>query len=245
MPVRDSTATILQGLFYIAGAYTLCVLLFLTIRKTLPLPSELSRKLLHFSAIIVLTTWLFAFSDWRTAELTMAIFTVATQPILTLLEKLPATSSLSKVSSERRTGELHKSLGAACLMFMLVTAACWGWLGSRNLALASIFAWGPGDAAAALAGKRFGRIKIGRTRNKSLEGTLAMLALSGISVFVILSWGGAFSPWQLLLVSGLTAMVTTVVELVTNNGLDTLFCPAAAMTVLCSAQLLFQRLAIN
>ena len=72
-----------------------------------------------------------------------------------------------------------------------------------------------------------------------------MFTLSGASVSVIFSWDGAFSPWQILLVSGLTAVVTTVVEFVTNNGLDTLFCPAAAMTVLCSAQLLFQRLAVN
>ena len=47
-------------------------------------------------------------------------------------------------------------------MFMLAVGVCWGWLGDRNLALASIFAWGPGDAAAALVGKRYGKNKIGK-----------------------------------------------------------------------------------
>ena len=47
-------------------------------------------------------------------------------------------------------------------MFMLAVGVCWGRLGDRNLALASIFAWGPGDAAAALVGKRYGKNKIGK-----------------------------------------------------------------------------------
>ena len=230
----------LQGLFCIIGAYSLCFLSILIIRKAVPISPELSRKFLHFSTIIVLTVWLYAFADWRIAEITMALFAVVAHPVLLLMRKWPATSSLSEVSSERSAGELHKSLGASCLMFMLIAGVCWGWFGDRNLALASIFAWGPGDAAAALIGKRYGKIKIGKAQNKSLEGTFAMLGLSWASVFVILSWNDTFSPWQALLISILTAVVTTVVELMTHNGLDTLFCPAAAMTILCTACSLIQ-----
>ena len=165
VPIR-----MLQGLLYVVGAYFLCASSVLFIRKIVSVPPEVSRKLLHLSAIIVLTVWLYAFADWRITEVTIVVFAVAAHPILLLLLSIkdrsikdrPAASSLSNISSERSPGELHKSLSASYLMFMLAVGVCWGWLGDRNLALASIFAWGPGDAAAALVGKRYGKNKIGK-----------------------------------------------------------------------------------
>ena len=73
-----------------------------------------------------------------------------------------------------------------------------------------------------------------------MEDALAMFGLSCVSVFVVLSWNDTFSSEQALLVSALTAVVTAAVELLTSNGLDTFFCPAAAMLILCPAHLLFQ-----
>lgn len=165
VPIR-----ILQGLLYVVGAYFLCASSVLFIRKIVSVPPEVSRKLLHLSAIIVLTVWLYAFADWRITEVTIVVFAVAAHPILLLLLSIkdrsikdrPAASSLSNISSERSPGELHKSLSASYLMFMLAVGVCWGWLGDRNLALVSIFAWGPGDTAAALVGKRYGKNKIGK-----------------------------------------------------------------------------------
>jgi len=61
-----------------------------------------------------------------------------------------------------------------------------------------------------------------------------------VSVFAVLSWNDTFSSEQALLVSALTTTVTTAVELVASNGLDTFFCPAAALLILCPAHLLFQ-----
>jgi len=55
--------------------------------------------------------------------------------------------------------------------------------------LASVLAWGLGDAAAALVGKRFGRHFVrGRLVEgcKSLEGTFAMFVVSFISVMIVL-----------------------------------------------------------
>ena len=160
VPIR-----ILQGLLYVVGAYFLCASSVLFIRKIVSVPPEVSRKLLHLSAIIVLTVWLYAFADWRITEVTIVVFAVAAHPILLLLLSIkdrPSDSSLSNIASERSPGELHKSLSASYLMFMLAVGVCWGLLGDRNLALASIFAWGPGDAAAALVGKRYGKNKIGK-----------------------------------------------------------------------------------
>ena len=53
VPIR-----ILQGLLYVVGAYFLCASSVLFIRKIVSVPPEVSRKLLHLSAIIVLTVWL-------------------------------------------------------------------------------------------------------------------------------------------------------------------------------------------
>lgn len=67
VPIR-----ILQGLLYVVGAYFLCASSVLFIRKIVSVPPEVSRKLLHLSAIIVLTVWLYAFADWRITEVTIS-----------------------------------------------------------------------------------------------------------------------------------------------------------------------------
>jgi len=166
VPIR-----ILQGLLYVVGTYFLCASSVLFIRKIVSVPPEVSRKLLHLSAIIVLTVWLYAFVDWRITEIIIVVFAVAAHPILLLLLSIkdrsikdrPTASSLSNISSERSPGELRKSLSASYLMFMLAVGVCWGRLGDRNLALAGIFAWGSGGAAAALVGRQYGKNKIGRS----------------------------------------------------------------------------------
>lgn len=162
VPIR-----ILQGLLYVVGAYFLCASFVFIVRKIVSVPPEVSRKFLHLSAIIVLTVWLYAFADWKITEITIVIFAVAAHPILLLLLSMenrsikdrPTASSLSNISSERSPGELHKSLSASYLMFMLAVGVCWGWLGDRNLALASIFAWGQGTRPPRWSGNDTGEIR--------------------------------------------------------------------------------------
>ena len=48
------------------------------------------------------------------------------------------------------------------------------------------FAWAPGDAAAALIGKMFGRHKIGISGKKSMEGSGAMAFCSFVGVLCVL-----------------------------------------------------------
>ena len=91
VPIR-----ILQGLLYVVGAYFLCASSVLFIRKIVSVPPEVSRKLLHISAIIVLTVWLYAFADWRITEVTIVVFAVAAHPILLL-------TSLDKGSVHKRS----------------------------------------------------------------------------------------------------------------------------------------------
>ena len=120
-------------------------------------------------------------------------------------------------------------------MFAALIGVCWGWLGEKYLVIASVLAWGLGDAAAALVGKRFGRHYIqGRLveGRKSLEGTLAMFAVSLCAVLGVLLANIAVPWYAYAPISALTAGVCAVVELYTRNGMDTLTCPFAAAAIL-------------
>ena len=120
-------------------------------------------------------------------------------------------------------------------MFALVIAVCWGWLGDRYLVLASVYAWGFGDAAAALVGKRFGRHKL-KFRfldgKKSLEGTLAMFIVSFVSVAVVLQIRGGIPAPGGFVTAAVTALVAALVELYSRGGNDTFTCPLASMAVM-------------
>ena len=107
---------------------------------------------------------------------------------------------------------------------------CLGWLNDKMLALASIYSWGFGDALAALIGTKFGKHKI--YKKKSLEGTLAYVIISFIIVLSILLIRGGMPWYSYLVCSFITAVVGSVVELYTPNGLDTVSCPLASMVVL-------------
>ena len=121
-------------------------------------------------------------------------------------------------------------------MFFVLICVCWGWLGQKYLVIASVIAWGFGDAAAALVGKRFGKNYIqGRMveGRKSLEGTLAMFVAAFFSVLAVLAINVSMSWSGYLLIACITAAVSAFVELFTKNGMDTLTCPfSAAFTMI-------------
>jgi len=91
-----------------------------------------------------------------------------------VLERVPGYSDLL---TERGHGEIKRSLLLVFFMFSFILLLCWGILERKYLVLASVLAWGVGDAAAALFGKKFGRIRLrgrGLSGEKTLEGFLAM-----------------------------------------------------------------------
>lgn len=86
-------------------------------------------------------------------------------------------------------------------MFAVLIFVCWGMLGENYLVIASVFAWGFGNATVALVGKRFGRYYIeGRMveRRKSLEDTLAMLIVLFLSVLMIICFQEYVSAYKAL-----------------------------------------------
>lgn len=212
-------------------------------RMLIKIPDELFRKILHSILLGSLLIFVFCFPDWLSAALGAVGFAVAVYPLLMLLERV---KNFSRVTTERKKGELKASLLLVFGMFAAVISVCWGWLGDRWLVLASVYAWGWGDAAAALAGKRWGKHKIhlGPTDGKkSIEGSAAMFLTSLFSVAVILLCRGGLGIAGYLVIPPVTAFASTIAELYSKDGYDTVICPLCAMAVLLPLIYLFGGLA--
>jgi dolichol kinase len=201
-------------------------------RLLIRIPDELFRKILHCILLGSLPVFLFRFETWWMAALEAVGFALMVYPLLAFLDRFPF---FEKLTTVRKHGELQHSLLLVFGMFAVVMAVCWGWLGDRYLAMASIFAWGLGDAAAALIGKPFGKHKI-RWRftdgKKSYEGSAAMLLISFVTLLVILTLRGGFSLPVTLLITLAVALVSTLAELYSKNGNDTIICPLCTMAAL-------------
>ena len=163
------------------------------------------------------------------------IFAAVVFPILWFFERFRAYSA---AVTERSKGELKISLLVVFSMFAVVITICRGILGDSMLVLASVYAWGFGDAAAALIGKKYGKHKI-LGGKKSWEGSLAMFAVSFVSVFVILMLRSGMPVYGYIITAIVTAFASAVVEYLTPGGFDTIACPFAAMTVLIPLTALF------
>lgn len=221
-----------RGFGLVLAYFVLCVAGVLLLRRLAPPPKEVFRKTLHHIVLCSLFLWVYGFQTWWMSPLAALLFVALVFPALSLAEWIPGYSELL---TERKPGEIKASLVAVFLMFAALISLCWGWLQERWLVFPCVFAWGFGDAAAALVGKKFGRHPLqGRLieGRKSVEGTLAMFGVSFLSVLVILlvkspaAWQGS------LVIALLAAAVCALVELYTLRGMDTLTCPLAAAAVI-------------
>ncbi|MBE6037243.1 MAG: phosphatidate cytidylyltransferase [Clostridiales bacterium] len=209
--------------FIIAATSAILVKLFTKV------PHEVFRKLLHCILLGSLLIWTLVFDVWWKALLSVVLFVLPVYPVLHFAED--RIKAYSSVLEERKKGELKNSLLVVFLMFAIVLSICWGWLGDKLLTLASVYAWGFGDAAAALIGKQYGKHKIGSSK-KSWEGTLSMFLVSFLCVAAILLYRGGLSWFHCLWIAAVTAVASAAAEFYTKNGLDTFTCPVAAMIVL-------------
>ena len=211
--------------------FVLCASTAVVLKFAVRIPPEPFRKLLHMILLGSLMVFVLAFSTWWISALAALLFAVVVYPMLALAERI---KGYSQLLVERRGGEIKSSLLLVFTMFAVVIAVCWGWLGERILVLACVYAWGPGDAAAALVGKRYGEHHYakGQLARKSVEGTAAMFLVSFAVVLLILLLRGGMSFAVCLLISVVVAAVSAVVELYTPGGLDTVTCPLADMVTL-------------
>ena len=207
-------------------------------RKLINIPDELFRKILHFILLGAYIPLCFAFEAWWMATGYALSLIVILFPALFLAQRIPMFSSFV---NERKKGEFLSSMVYAVGMMAFSIAVCWGFFGDKYLVLASIYAWGIGDALAALIGKKFGKHKIKwkiADGKKSMEGSLAMFVCAFISVFAVFLVRGGIAIPMCLCVAVLSALVCTFTELCAKNGLDTILCPVSAMVVIISMVIL-------
>ncbi len=220
------------GFAVLIGYFVLCASCAMLIRRFFKVPKEMFRKTLHMILLFSLLVWVYVFTTWWVSALAAVAFIIMVFPILSIGERF---KNYSELLTERKNGEIKYSLILVFGMFVFIICICWGWLGDKMIALACIYAWGFGDAAAALVGKRFGRHFLeGRLieGRKSIEGTLAMFIVSFLSVIIILLIRGGL-PWHgYIPIAVITAAVCAFVELYTLNGYDTVTCPFAAAAVM-------------
>ena len=216
------------GTGYSVIYYITLATIALIIRKFTKIYDELFRKMLHFILMGSVFVYLYGFEDWYSSVLSCVSFAVCVYPVLKFAERFDSYSSLL---TERNSGELKRSLLIVFFMFSVVISVCWGIFGDRLLALASVFAWGTGDAAAALIGKKYGKHKIKNTV-KSYEGTFSMFISSFLCVGIILTMRGGMGVAGYVCVSVVTAFVASVTELYSTGGNDTFTCPIASMCVM-------------
>ena len=222
----------LYGTLITALYIAVAVGIMLIARKFVSIPDELFRKTLHFILLSAYIPLCFAFEAWWMAAVFALSLIVILFPALFFAQKIPMFSSFV---NERKKGEFMSSMVYAVGMMAFSIAVCWGLFGDKYLVLASIYAWGIGDALAALIGKRFGKHKIKwkiADGKKSVEGSLAMFICALVSVFAVLVIRGGIVIPMCLLIAVLTALVCTITELCAKNGLDTILCPVSAMIVI-------------
>lgn len=223
---------LIHGAFAVLGYFAAVATIVVLLRSVFHIPNELFRKTLHFVLMFSYIPFVFGFETWWIAVL----FTIVLDLILTLnlmvLERIPAYSSFL---TERKKGELKRSNFLTFAVLALCMTICWGLMDDQYLVLACLYAWGIGDAFAALVGKTFGKHKI-RTRftdgKKSFEGSAAMFVASTAAVVLVLVLRGGMHLNGCILVAVIGAAVTTLVELVSPDGTDTVTCPVAAMAVI-------------
>ena len=212
--------------------FVVCAAIAGLLRVFTKIDDEVFRKLLHCVLLWSLVAWTFAFKHWYLAALSALAMATLFYPALALMGKIPG---FSKFMNERSSGEMKNSMVLVFVMYAVVATFSWGMMGERMIAMASIFAWGYGDAAAAIIGKRFGKHKITAGHvagKKSIEGTVAMYMVSFVTVLIILLIRGQMPWYGYAITAAITASVSATVELFSVKGRDTFTCPMASMSVL-------------
>lgn len=217
----------------VIGLYIIpAVSIMLIARKVLKVPDELFRKILHFILLGAYVPFLFGFQTWWISAGVIGSLVLILYPLLSLAAKIPAFSSFV---NERKEGEFKSSMILALGMMVVSISICWGIFDDRYLVLASVYAWGVGDAFAALVGKKFGKNKVRwkyADSHKSVEGSIAMFLTSAFSVAVVLLLRGGLNIFVCILIAVISALACTLVELCTKDGFDTVSCPMVAMVII-------------
>lgn len=219
-------------LLFLAGI----IVIVLTLRLAFKVPSELSRKMLHFPAMASMVFMLGVAETWLAAVICAIVFALAIYPALCLLERWKGYDALF---IQRKPGEVKKSLFLLFGTHAAIAAFCCGVLGKPYIAITAILVWGFGDIAAALVGKRFGKhptMLPHADPHKTWEGTVAMAITAAITAVITLQLISPLPLHMCVLFACIIAPFAAAIELLSHNGNDTASVPLGnflVLTLLC------------
>jgi len=209
----------------VALATIFAVLRLWQTRATRKPDGELVRKLAHLAAGGAALTfpWLF---DRLWPGLVLCAIGLAAALVARLWR--PARDSIGRVvgNVERRSvGDLCLPIGVA----MVWTLSGGDWvLHTIPVALLTL-----GDAAAAIVGRHFGRLRYRTTEgHKSIEGSSVLLIVGFIATTAILILSGAAQPRDAVVIGLTLALLVTLAEAIAWRGLDNLILPVFAAVLL-------------
>lgn len=187
--------------------------------------AELCRKLVHIimGSLCLSFPWIFQ------SALPVCILAVSIFALLFWLKqrRSPLVQDVLFTVQRKSCGELLFPIAVA------ITFALYKWQGEPALYLVPIAVLTYSDAAAALIGEHFGKVRLRLSRgSKTLEGSLAFFLVSFLAATAILSFtpAGIFTA---LIVS----TISTFTEAICSGGLDNLLVPLSVFAVLEAASI--------
>ena len=217
------------------GYIVICATVLIIIRFTIKIPDYVFRKLLHVVAFTSILPLAYCTDIWWIAVAVEVFFLIIVIIALMIFEKFSFYKGLFVEKSK------HEVIISFVTLFSLMTimlAVFWGALGAEHkfIAIASIMAWGPGDAVAAIVGKKFGKHKLqGKMIEgvKSVEGSVGMAVTSFICTLLVLLFASNLAWYISLALSLIVAPIASITELYTKKGWDTITVPLASALLLC------------
>ena len=214
----------------LTGTITLViVLLLMLIRWKTKLDEELFRKLMHFTAILMTPLSMYCAVDFYIAAMSMFIFAIGANIALRLIGKIKGYSGFFV---ERSEGEIRKSFTGYCCLQGCIIIVC-GVVGDLGIVYIELIVWALGDAVAALIGRKWGKkhFRIANN-NKTILGSLSMCIVALISTITAMFILYDYSLLRVIVQAALIALFSTVIELISKDGKDTITIPIT-VTLIC------------
>lgn len=216
------------------GYIAVLAILLIIVRLTTKVPDYIFRKMLHCVAFTSILPLVFCTDNAWHAVWVEILFLIIVIVALHFAERLSFYKNLFVEKAK------HEVITSFILLFGLLTvllAVFWGVLGEqyKYIAVASIMAWGPGDAVAAIVGRNFGKHKLqGKLIEgvKSVEGSVGMLITSFVCTLAVLLTMSNLALLNCCIMALVIAPIAALTELFTKKGFDTITVPIAVCLTL-------------
>ncbi len=215
------------GLALLLGGWGLLGGVIALIRAVFHPHPEINRKMIHLSTTAIALSFPWVFRDlWPPVVVCGVAIAVMIAVRLPFMDGIVRAFGLADSRRLDGWGEFYYPAAIAILYVL--------YRDDRLAYIIPIVAVGAGDTAAAVIGKRFGKLRFSDPSGvtKSIEGTLAFVAATLPAAWAALARWGGLPPGPALLFAALLAVYLALLEAIAWEGLDNLFVPAGAVLLL-------------